>query len=155
VSDHADELEHADPADLEHVDVDPANGTEPYDPASDLPADSQQDAGTSPAFTAPEKITSVVRAVLARPGEPRVRTLLAVITSPLGDRLLLRPMLALLPPLDAADEWDAWLALLAGCALELVSDGVEIDLAEVQAEARFLLAALFASEADDVERGYG
>jgi hypothetical protein len=126
MTEHADELEHADPEELGQVDVDP----EPE------------------AFTAPEKITSVVRAVLARPGEPKVRALLAVITSPLGDRLLLRPMLAMLPPLDQPGEWDEWLAVLAGCALELASDGVTVDVDQARADARFMLAALFAGEAD-------
>lgn len=127
MTEHADELEHADPEELEQVDVDPE----------------------SEAFTAPEKITSVVRAVLARPGEPKVRALVAVITSPLGERLLLRPMLALLPPLDQPGEWDEWLAVLAGCALELASDGVNVDVDQARADARFMLAALFAGDEAD------
>lgn len=115
-------------------DVDPANGSEPHfePPPSEL------------AFTAPEKISAVVREVLARPAaDPKVGAILAVITSPIGDRFLLRPMLALLPPLDAAEEWDAWLAILAGCALELSSDGVELDVTAARDDARMLLQALF------------
>jgi hypothetical protein len=128
-------------------DVDPANGTEPYagDQASG-PESARAGApdGAGEIFTAPDKIVSVVRAVLERPAEPKVRGLLAVLTSPLGKRLLLDPMLALLPPLDEPAEWDEWLAVMAGCALELASDGVTIDVDQAREHARILLAALFA-----------
>lgn len=128
-------------------DVDPANGTEPYAGEDHGETAAVPGAGASPgpdSFTAPEKISSVAQAVLAKPAEPKVAALLAVITSPLGKRLLLQPMLALLPPLDAPAEWDAWLAVLAGCALELASDGVIVDVDQAQAQARYLLAELFA-----------
>lgn len=119
------------------VEVDPANGTEPY----------AADGAAAPLYTAPEKIASVVRVVLARPSaDPKVGALLAVLTSPLGSRLLVRPMLALLPPMDEPDGWDDWLAVLAGTALELVSDGRELDVDQARADARFILAALFAGE---------
>jgi hypothetical protein len=130
-----------------HPDVDPANGTEPY---TELPAESQQEAGTpadeqQPAdYTAPEKITSVARMVLARPAaDAKVRALLGLITSPFGTRLLVQPMLALLPPLDDAAAWDEWLGMLAGFALELASDGVEIDVDAARVHAGYVLAALF------------
>jgi hypothetical protein len=116
--------------------VDPANGTEPVN-GNGIPPMPE-------AFTAPEKIGSVVGAVLDRPSpEPKVAALLAVIASPLGHRLLVRPMLALLPPLDQPGEWDEWLGLLAGCALELVSDGVEVDVDQARESARVVLGLLF------------
>jgi hypothetical protein len=95
-------------------------------------------------FTAPEKIASVAQAVLAAPsGDPKVAAVLAAIVSPLGRRFLLQPMLNLLPPVDEPAEWDLWLALLAGVACELSSDGVDVDLAEAREQARDVLAALF------------
>jgi hypothetical protein len=97
-----------------------------------------------PAFSAPEKIAGVAQAVLAAPsGDPKVAGVLGAIMSPLGRRFLLQPMLNLLPPVDEPDEWDTWLALLAGVACELTSDGVEVDLADAREQARAVLAALF------------
>lgn len=125
---------------MSEYDVDPANGTERYDDGS---------AGTaaepsSERFTAPDKIASVARAVLSRPsGDPKVSALLAVITSGLGRRMVLDPALSMLPPMDDPGAWDGWLAMLAGCALELTSDGVEPDVAQCRENARQVLAALF------------
>jgi hypothetical protein len=138
----------------EHADVDPANGTLPHvedsgptepPPRDPGPGEVHRDGGPdADGFTAPEKITSVVRAVLARPSDdPKVAALLAAITSPIGRRWLVAPMLALLPPLDEPDEWDEWLAVLAGCALELTSDEAVVDVGEARGAARYMLQLLF------------
>lgn len=129
-------------------DVDPANGTEPYrELEAPVPI-----AGDAPAevvtFTAPEKIGEVVRAVLANPStDPKMRGILSMLTSGLGRRLVVAPMLELLPPADAPEEWDAWLGLLVGCALELSSDGAELDVDASRIMARELLGALFRGSA--------
>src|SRR4051812_34174017 len=107
----------------EFVAVDPAHGTEAYEDrpepgqapaAGAAPEEAPHDGRASDAapalFTAPDKLSSVVQAVLATPSaDPKVRGLLAALTSGLGRRLVLQPMLDLLPPLDEPDEWDAWL----------------------------------------------
>jgi hypothetical protein len=95
-------------------------------------------------FTAPEKITNVVRAVLAKPAANQtVGMLLGFLTNPFGQRLVVKPMLSLLPPLDDPEAWDAWLEILVGCGLELVSDGKQVDIASARAQARALLGELF------------
>lgn len=142
----------------EFPDVDPANGTEVHhdsdagmvagESPSTPEADRVHETPAPEAFTAPEKLASVVHAVLATPsGDPKLQAALAALTSSLGRRLLVEPMLGLLPPLDQPDEWDAWLSLIAGAALELTSDGAEVDVDLARQDARALLVALFAAEA--------
>ena len=136
------------------VDVDPANGTEEVKEsgagmvAGEIPSPPAptpvHETPAPDSFTAPEKIASVVQAVLASPGtDPKMRGLLAALTSGLGRRLLIAPMLEMLPSMDEPEEWDAWLEVLVGIALELTSDGVDLDTAEARGKARFILSALF------------
>jgi hypothetical protein len=95
-------------------------------------------------FTAPEKLASIAHAITSRPTrDPKVNALLAMLTSGLGRRLVLDRALELLPPLDQPDEWDQWLALLVGCALELTSDGVELDVDACREIGRQTIMALF------------
>lgn len=137
-----------------------ANGTEPFvdsstsgdgggdlpivEPEPGMPPGEIPAAGPPDLFTAPDKIVSVVQAMLAKPSpDPKVNAVLRVLQSRLARNVIVNPVLALLPPLDAPDDWDAYLAMLVGCALELASDGVEIDVDVARDNARQQLAGLF------------
>jgi hypothetical protein len=127
----------------DYVEVDPANGTEPVDddllgPTMDI------DLPAAAVYTAPEKIAAVVQAVLANPTtDPKMRGLLGVLTSGLGRRMVLDPMMSMLPPMDAPEEWDMWLEVLIGVALELGSDDHVVDVDAARRRAGFILGALF------------
>jgi hypothetical protein len=126
---------------VDDVDVDPANGSEPY---VDLePRDAN---GSAPPvlFTAPDKIVSVARAVAARPGaDPKVAALVSVLGSRVGRSLITDRLLELLPPLDDPDEWDELLGMLVGVALNLTSDGLELDVDACRSAGAELLGRVF------------
>jgi hypothetical protein len=127
----------------EPVDVDPANGTEPYVELEH--GDANGGAPELPErFTAPEKVVSVARAVAARPSsDPKVSALVAVLNSRVGRSLITDRLLELLPPLDDPEEWDAFLAMMVGVALNLTSDGLELDVDACRQAGAELLGRVF------------
>lgn len=130
----------------EHVDdVDPANGTEPFVELEHGDANGGAPAEPAPErFTAPDKVVSVARAVAARPSaDPKVSALVAVLGSRMGRALITDRLLELLPPLDDPDEWDQFLAMLVGVALNLTSDGLELDVDVCRQAGAELLGRVF------------
>jgi hypothetical protein len=126
----------------EPVDVDPANGTEPYVELEH--GDANGGAPEPERFTAPEKVVSVARAVAARPSaDPKVSALVAVLNSRVGRSLITDRLLELLPPLDDPEEWDQFLAMMVGVALNLTSDGLELDTDACRQAGAELLGRVF------------
>jgi hypothetical protein len=99
-----------------------------------------------PGFTSGEKIASVLDVVLTgEPSDPKARAVLSTIRTARRFRLL-GPVLEAFPPLEDPAAWDQWLALAAGVALNLISDGVDVDLEAARAVGADVLAQLFAEE---------
>jgi hypothetical protein len=97
-----------------------------------------------PGFTAPEKISSVVERVLSAPtaGDPKLAAAMRALRA--GRRFgLFGPLLALLPPADDPAQWDSFLVLATGLALNLTSDGVDVDVDQAREAGAQLLAELY------------
>jgi hypothetical protein len=104
-------------------------------------------------FTSGEKIRSLLDLVMnAPPPDARTRSAVAAIKTAHRFRLL-RPILDTFPPLDEPGEWDEWIAVAVGVALNLVSDGVEVDVDELERHGALVLASLF--EAAEGHAGAG
>jgi hypothetical protein len=96
-------------------------------------------------FTSGEKIRSLVDLVLnAPPPDARTRSAVAAIKTAQRFRLL-RPILDTFPPLDDPQAWDEWIATAVGVALNLVSDGVDVDVDELERQGALILGQLFAA----------
>ena len=94
--------------------------------------------GDAPAYGAGEKVHAVVEHVFRlRARDPQLALLLTTA------RLIKRPLRNALPPAHESEAWDQLLALLVGVALNLVSDGVEIDVEQAKEAGAVALAELW------------
>ena len=106
-------------------------------------------------MTSAEKIAELRRllqAELANGRDPQLASLYGAwrMTRP----FVRRPLERMLVDVDVenAEQLDAWLGLIAGAALELRSDDVDVDVDELRAGARELLERVFAGELEEPRR---
>jgi hypothetical protein len=121
---------------------------EPVHPAPDPGADAASLAapasGPEEPFTVGEKIRSVLEALLAATdrAEGETGAALSVLRWLIRSRWIAGRILPLFPPLEDEQAWHSWLTVAAGLALNLTSDGYELDVDEARAVGREILAEL-------------
>jgi hypothetical protein len=104
-----------------------------------------------PAFTSGEKVGALLEVVFDNPNPPadaRTRAALRAIATARRFRLL-KPLADVFPPLEDSEAWDAWIALALGVCLNLVSDGVDVDVDEARRHGATVLGQLFAERGPD------
>lgn len=126
-----------------------ATETQPAEPAAGEsgPAEDGARVPPAPGYGAGEKIASLVDHFLQAPpsASADVRAAMSAIRAAHRFRLL-RPVLALFPETSEHAEWDQRIAAFVGIALNLTSDGVDLDVDACRQAGALILADLYGPE---------